>query len=203
MDPEATAVLEFWTGFDPEDPAALERAYERWFSSTPERDRELERRFGPLVARASAGALDEWAASPRERLALIILLDQFRRNLYRGSADAFTLDPQALSLTRGGIAAGLDANLVPLERVFFYMPLQHSESAEVQRQSVRVFDALRAEPAPEPLATLLRNVAEFAHLHADIIARFGRFPHRNRHLGRTTTEAEAAFLRDGGPSFGQ
>jgi uncharacterized protein (DUF924 family) len=203
VDPEAAAVLEFWVGFDPDDETALNRAYERWFSSSPERDRALEARFGPLVARASAGGLAGWATASRERLALIVLLDQFRRNLYRGSAEAFALDSQALELTREGIAAGLDAPLGLIERVFFYMPLQHAESAEVQAESVRVFDGLSAEHAPESLAKLLSNVAKFAHVHADIIARFGRFPHRNRQLGRTTTEAEAAFLREGGPTFGQ
>lgn len=203
MDSEIETVLDFWVGFDPEDAAALEHAYKRWFSSTPADDRALEARFGDLVERAGKNELAAWARSPRGRLALIIVLDQFPRNLYRGSAAAFASDPSALELTERGIAAGQDRALSQLERVFFYMPLQHAESIEVQRESLRIFEALSAERAPEPLARLLGNVAKFAHLHADIIERFGRFPHRNKQLGRETTAAEAAYLRDGGPTFGQ
>lgn len=203
MEPGPDSVVDFWLGFNPDDGDAFARAYARWFSATPEVDREIEARFGALVERAGAGELDAWARMPRGRLALIILLDQFPRNLHRGSGAAFALDASALALAREGIASGADRELSQIERVFFYMPLQHAESLEVQQESVQVFEALGAEPAPAPVAKLLRKVGEFARLHADIIARFGRFPHRNRQLGRATTEAEAAYLREGGPTFGQ
>ena len=199
----AQAVVDFWLGVDPNDEAALEQRWLCWFRSDAAFDREIAERFGGLVADAAAGRLAPWAATSVGRLALILLLDQFPRSLFRGTRAAFAHDDLALALTREGIALGADRELPPLARVFFYMPLQHAESPEVQQESVRVFDELSREPAPAPVKKLLAEAAEYARLHAAIVARFGRFPHRNRPLGRESTAAELAYLDDGGPTFGQ
>jgi uncharacterized protein (DUF924 family) len=155
------------------------------------------------VRRAASGRLSAWAATSEGRLALILLLDQFPRSLHRGTADAFAHDVQALALAREGIAAGADRELSPFARMFFYMPLQHAESLPLQQESLRMFRALAREPAPEHVRSALAEALRYAELHADIIARYGRFPHRNPSLGRASTAAEEAFLRGGGPTFGQ
>jgi uncharacterized protein (DUF924 family) len=195
--------LDFWLGFDHEDPAALEQRWRRWFANDPDFDAQISARFGRLVPAAASGALASWHGASRDRLALILLLDQFPRNLFRGTREAFAHDADALALTREGVARGQDRALSPLERVFFYMPLQHAESRVAQRESVRLFDALRKEPAPARLAAALDEAARYARMHADIIARFDRFPHRNRLLGRPSTAAERAYLDGGAPTFGQ
>ena len=200
---QAKSVVDFWLDVDPHDAAALQSRWLRWFGSDPECDREIAERFGGLVAEAAAGRLTAWAATSEGRLALILLLDQFPRSLFRGSSAAFAHDAMALALTEEGMALGADRHLSPLARVFFYMPLQHAESPSAQREAVRVFDELSREPAPAPIAKLLADAAHYARLHADIIAKFGRFPHRNRSLGRESTAAERAYLDDGGPTFGQ
>jgi uncharacterized protein (DUF924 family) len=196
------SVLDYWFNFDHSDAAAMRRRMRLWFVSDPATDRDIEARFGALVTAAAKRELLPWARTSTGRLALIILLDQFPRNLYRGTAAAFAHDSDALRVTREGIAAGADRDLPTLARMFFYMPLQHSESPAVQAESLRVFRALSAEPAAEPVAATLAEVARFATLHADIITQFGRFPHRNRVLGRTSTAAELIYL-DQGPTFGQ
>lgn len=197
------SVLDFWLGFDHGDAAELERRWRRSFASDPALDREIADRFARLVGLAAGGNLSSWSATSEGRLALILLLDQFPRNLFRGSAEAFAHDGQALTLTRDGIGLGHDRKLRLLDRVFFYMPLQHAESPAAQQESVRTFRALSNEPAPPPLAAVLEEAAQYARLHADIIAQFGRFPHRNRQLGRTSTAAERAYLDRGAPTFGQ
>jgi len=197
------ALLDFWFDVDTADAGAIERAMRRWFFSTAASDRELETRFGALAASAAAGELDSHAATPRGRLALIILLDQLPRNLHRGAPQAFATDERALGLTLDGIDRGFVDRLAPLERMFFLMPLQHAEAAAVQQRSVEAFETLAGGDLPQPLAATFVKTAEFARLHRDIVARFGRFPHRNAILGRISTEAEREFLESGGPSFGQ
>jgi len=196
-------LLDYWFDVDPADAAALTAQNRRWFASTPDDDRVLAERFGARARAAAAGELDSWSGSPQGRLALILLLDQLPRNLHRGTADAFAQDPKALALSLGGIELDMHESLSPLERIFFQMPLQHAESLPVQELSVHLFGGMRALAAPGPLADLLQNVADYAVKHRDIVARFGRFPHRNRILGRDSTDEELAFLNAGGPSFGQ
>jgi uncharacterized protein (DUF924 family) len=132
-----------------------------------------------------------------------LLLDQFPRNLYRGSAAAFAHDAQAQALAREGIALGVDRELSRVARLFFYMPLQHAESFSVQQESLQAFRALAEEPAAPHLRAVLTDALSYAEQHADIIARFGRFPHRNRALGRVSTRAETAYFESGGATFGQ
>ena len=200
---DVEAVLEFWFGPDPGDAVALLPYRERWFSAGDALDREIRRRFAPVLARAADGALAVWLKSARGRLAMILLFDQFSRNIHRGTADAFAYDGRALELSLQGIENGHDRELCVVERIFFYMPFQHAESREIQAQGVELFEALAEEPAPKHMQRAARSCAGYARQHEAIIAEFGRFPHRNRVLERASTEQEAAFLRDGGPSFGQ
>lgn len=190
-------------------PLTAERLAERmafWFpTSEDERRRSddaLRARFEPLVAEAAEGRLATWAASPRRCLALILLLDQLPRNLYRGTPRAFATDGQALALALSGIQSGADAALDPAERLFFYMPLQHAESREAQEESIAAYRRLLAE-APEALRATFATTLEFAEAHREIIRRFGRFPHRNRILGRPSTPEEEAYLERAAESFGQ
>jgi uncharacterized protein (DUF924 family) len=197
------ALLDFWFDVDPADDAALTAQYRRWFAGTPEEDQQLAERFGKLAQAAAGGKLDSWSGSAQGRLALIILLDQLPRSLHRGQAEAFAQDEKALTLCLGGIELGMHENLSPLERIFFCMPLQHSESPVVQALSVRVFSDLSALAVPGPLAAKLADAAGYAAEHQAIVERCGRFPHRTRALGRTSSDEELAFLTTGGPNFGQ
>ena len=165
-------------------------------------DETLRLRFGALMQDALEGRLDAWASTPRRRLALILLLDQFPRNIHRGRAAAFAGDMQALPLALTGMQLGADIALGPAERMFFYMPLQHAESLEVQEEGLAAFERLMYD-APDEQRELFRGAFGFARRHRDIIARFGRFPHRNAVLGRSNTPEETAWLASGGDSFGQ
>jgi uncharacterized protein (DUF924 family) len=204
----AHEILEFWFGLRPYGREAVEQRMRLWFGDpaapelTPQTDEAIRLRFGPLAAEAARGALSAWESSPRRRLALILLLDQFPRNLYRGRVRAFSHDRAALTLTLGGMQLGADAALDPVERIFFYMPLQHAESREVQEESVAAFQRLAAE-APAELQGIFASVLKYARMHRDIIERFGRFPHRNSIVGRESTSEEATWLAAAGPRFGQ
>lgn len=203
---DARAVLDYWFGSGSRADPALEARMRFWFGGDPreqqlQRDAEIRERFGDLMQRAERGELDAWADGPRRRLALILLLDQFPRNAYRGTARAFAADSKALALALSGMQAGADAALSPAERLFFYMPLQHAESPEAQDESVAAFRRLLAE-APQDSRAMFESALQYAELHRDIVRRFGRFPYRNRVLGRATTPEELAWLRDA-PTFGQ
>ena len=201
-------VLEFWFGSRPYAAAAVTQRMHFWFGDAdapelqPQTDERIRLRFAELTRQAADGEIASWESSPRRRLALILLLDQFPRNLNRGRAAAYAQDRRALELALGGLQLGADAVLDPVERIFFYMPLQHAESREVQEESLAAFRRLAAE-APAELADVFAGVSHFAQLHHDIIARFGRFPHRNQPLGRESTAAERSWLDAGGAFFGQ
>jgi uncharacterized protein (DUF924 family) len=197
------ALVDFWFDFDESDADAAGARIKQWFASSAGQDRELAERFGDLAAAAAAGELDGLAASPRGRLALILLLDQLPRSLHRGTAGAFAQDEKALELCVDGMRLGHLDRLSPLECAFFCMPLQHAESLDTQKLSVATFSALAAGDAPAGAAAALRNFADYAVIHRDIVERFGRFPHRNGALNRESTPAEIEFLESGGPSFGQ
>lgn len=201
---EARSVREFWFGKLPLSPQALGERMGFWFGEdelTARRDEQIRSRFGELFERAAAGELESWADGPRRRLSLIILLDQFPRNLFRGGARAFAFDEKALALTLSGMQSGADAALDAVERIFFYTPLQHAESLEVQEESVAAYRRLLAE-APEELRGSFAGVLDYAENHRSIIERFGRFPHRNGVLGRASTPAEEAWLHES-QRFGQ
>jgi uncharacterized protein (DUF924 family) len=202
---EALAVRQFWFGRLPLKPEGVKERLALWFGSGAEErrvDELIRSRFGALVERAAAGELAAWADSPRRRLSLILLLDQFPRHVYRGTERAFAADREALSLTLSGMQSAADAALTPVERIFFYMPLQHAELRDAQEESVAAYRRLLNE-APQDLKAMFTSALESAELHRSIVARFGRFPHRNRVLGRANTAEEEAYLREGGQSFGQ
>jgi uncharacterized protein (DUF924 family) len=196
-------VLEFWFDTPPTSEAGVSRQMQRWFGSDPEIDAAIRSRFEPTMRAGAEELLGDWAVTSRGRLALIILLDQFPRSIYRGEPAAFAQDARALSLTLTGSAGGLDRELPTLQRLFFYMPMQHAEALATQEQAVEQFEALARDAEAPYLRKALNGAVEFARLHRDIIARFGRFPHRNSVLGRDSTEPERKFLADGGPRFGQ
>lgn len=200
-DPEISQVLAFWFGADRNDRPTIDARMDRWFGSDPAFDAEVGRRFGDLVERASKGRLAGWAATARGRLALILLLDQFRRNIYRGKPEAFRRDAQALKLCVEGAMTGDYKTLDPFEQAFFFMPLQHAESLKVQERSVKIYAGLVAGVS-DTLKATFATFAQFAELHRDIVATYGRFPHRNRILGRADTPSEREFLA-AGPTFGQ
>jgi len=196
-------VLEYWFEDVAAKPDRMPELTKKWFVGTPDQDSELNERFGWLAAAAASGKLDSWSTTPRGRLALIILLDQLPRNLYRGMPEAFAQDPKALELCLGGLRQHQDDLIEPLERIFLLMPMQHAESREIQALSVETCKRLAATDAIGPIADLLRNTLDSALEHRDIVNRFGRFPHRNKVLGRESTSEELEFLASGGPSFGQ
>lgn len=195
-------VLSFWFGLSRNDPARAEEMLPRWFSAEPVLDAEIRAQFRPLYDQAIAGDLAEWEQTARGVLALILLLDQFPRNMFRGKPQAFAGDAMSQRLCLDGIEQGLDEQLSPVERGFFYMPLQHAEIEHVQDVSVQQYERLLRESEPE-WKPLIRGMLKYAHEHRDIIRRFGRFPHRNGVLGRQSTAEENDFIRDGGPDYGQ
>ena len=193
-------VLTFWFGELDGNGRADRAQAERWFKKDPAFDQQIRENFLADHAALASGQRDHWLTTPRGRLASVIVLDQFSRNMFRGTAAMFASDTNSLAIVLDGIAQGADRHLRIGERPFFYMPLMHAEDREIQRQSVAMFTALRDE---QPAAD--RNGADealrFAIAHRDIIARFGRFPHRNDVLGRTSTAEEIAFLTQPGSSF--
>src|SRR5580658_8894646 len=195
----AQDVLLFWFGPRPYTAASVQQHSRLWFGApevVPQTDELIRERFGGTMLAAENGELAGWDSSPRRRLALIVLLDQFSRHFYRGTARAFAQDHQALSLSVSGMLYGADAALDPLERIFFYMPLQHAESLDVQDESVAAFRRLLDE-APGELQATFRDALADAVEHRDIIARFGRFPGRNAALERKNTAEEAEWLAEG------
>lgn len=195
-------ILAFWFKEQELTAPQIDRRMDVWFGEDPVFDHEIEKAFSADVDRACNGKLDHWAAEPRGRLALIILIDQFRRNIYRNSAKAFAMDKLALKLCVEGAMDKKDKGLTPIQKVFFYMPLQHVESPKVQAKSVALFNRLAESVSPTERETFL-TVAQFAELHRDIIDQFGRFPHRNKLLGRENTPEEDEYLAGDSPDFGQ
>jgi uncharacterized protein (DUF924 family) len=196
------AILSFWFKEQELSAPQIDRRMDMWFSEDPVFDHEIEKEFADDVSAACEGSLDHWAAESQGRLALIILIDQFRRNIYRNSAAAFSKDKLALRLCVEGAMEKIDRGLTPIQRVFFYMPLQHAESRKVQAKSVELYDRLAELVSPTYRETFL-TVAQFAELHKDIVDQFGRFPHRNKLLGREDTAEEAEYLAGDSPDFGQ
>jgi uncharacterized protein (DUF924 family) len=214
---DALRVREFWFGKSLTGPlpgqgemasraVALSRRASLWFEANPQlqgqQDELIRSTFQGLVERAGRGELAGWADSPRRRLSLIILLDQFPRHIYRGTVQAFAHDPEALALTLSGMQLAADGALNIIERLFFYMPLQHAESTEVQDESVSAYRRLVAE-SPAELKSTFESALQSAEEHRALIRHFGRFPHRNQILGRDNTAEEEAYFEKGGERFGQ
>lgn len=193
-------ILHFWFGVPGPDGFPQEDRTRLWFGGARETDDAIRARFADDVRIAAGGGLDAWGETARGRLALILLLDQFPRNLFRGTPRAFVHDARALQHALAGLAAQQDRRLAPAERAFFYLPLEHAEDLAMQRRSVELYEGLvRAFPG---VAARLRGFLDYAIKHHDVIERFGRFPHRNAILGRKSTPDEAAFLETA-ERFGQ
>ncbi|MEM6705653.1 MAG: DUF924 family protein [Acidobacteriota bacterium] len=173
-----------------------------WWFGDENTDEEIRRRFGSLHEAAVQGRLQSWADSAEGRLALIIVLDQFSRNLHRETAAAFETDPKSLELCLGGIERGHDLELPPVKRAFLYMPLMHSESMEHHERARPLYDSL-VEIVDEAKKPEAEKMVFGANLHKEIIAEFGRYPHRNRALGRPSTPEEIAYLEADAETFGQ
>lgn len=178
---DARGVLDFWFG---------ELAPAQWFRKDPGLDAEIARRFGARLDAARRGELWAWRADPRGRLAEVIVLDQFSRNIHRDTGEAFAADVLALVLAQEAVVRGDDRALSMAERAFLYMPYMHSESLVVHDEALRLFD----QPG-------LEDNLRFEHRHREILVRFGRYPHRNAALGRVSTAGERAFLAQPGSSF--
>lgn len=194
MHPRAETLIEHWLGPEKARDAPAQAVRQRWFAKSLEYDAWLLREHGGDLDAAERGEYDAWADTPRGRVALVILLDQLTRNLRRDSGAMFDNDDKALALARAGVERGEDRGLRASERNFLYMPFMHSEALVDQDRSVVLFTQLAAD-AP----TL--DAVQWAVKHRDVIARFGRFPHRNNLLDRTSTPDEVLFLQLPGSSF--
>ncbi len=187
----AESILLFWFAPEPDSDGGPIRS--RWFVPNPEFDRLCKTRFLTSYEDAARGRLEDWRNEPRSCLALVLLLDQFPRNMFRGTARAFATDAKAREVGRHAIASGFDHELPQIMRMFFYLPFEHSEHLNDQMDSVRLAVALADEYGESPESTAIRKSAEF---HLETIRRFGRFPGRNQALGRQSTQEEMNFLKD-------
>ena len=200
MNETIESVLEFWFGRGQSATEIAEQKSPLWWSKNEQMDREITRRFTATTEAAADGKLGDWAETPRGLLALIISTDQFPRNMYRNTPAAFSRDPLALALAQTAVDSGATQRLTPIQRVFAYLPFEHSEEPPEQQRSVALYQALAASvDATE--TDLFNDYCEFARKHQEIIQRFGRFPHRNEILGRVSSDEEVAFLAEPGSSF--
>jgi len=195
-------ILSFWFKEQALSAPQIDRRLDIWFGEDAVFDHECKKEFSDVVDRASEGKLNHWADEPHGRLALILLLDQFRRNIYRGTADAFAMDKLALKLCVEGAMEKKDKGLTPIQQAFYYMPLQHAESRKVQAKSIKIYNRLAEVVSPTYRETF-ETIAQFAELHHDIVQQFGRFPHRNSLLDRPNTPEEDEYLAGDSPDFGQ
>jgi uncharacterized protein (DUF924 family) len=194
------AVIEYWFGASTDAAVVAADRDRLWWKADPAIDNDVRACFADSVEQAGRHELDDWAATAPGLLALILLTDQFPRNIFRGTARAFSFDPIARAHCRDGIARGVDTALRPIERVFHYLPLEHSELLSDQDDAVRLFAELAGE-AGRGNEELFAGYLRYARRHREIIARFGRFPHRNDMLRRASTPEEIAFLQTPGSSF--
>ena len=200
MESTRDELLEFWFGDKVDDAEAGERQAALGWGQSAETDERLSGRFGQAASAAAAGILDHWSGSPQGRLALILLLDQLPRVIHRGAPGAFAEDEKARRVASKGIESGADRLLRPIERVFFYLPFEHSEDQADQQRSVEHYENL-ADEVPEKWRKSFDFYLEFAVRHREIVDRFGRFPHRNAILGRESTSEELEFLKEPGSGF--
>lgn len=194
------SINEFWFGSHPDDAITAQQQSGLWWSKSPEIDQQIRLRFASTVEAAGTLELDAWKTSPAGLLALVLLTDQFPRNMYRDTERAFALDALGREYCLSGLDHGVDRKLRPIERAFFYLPLEHSESGEHQALSVQLFTQLYQDVRTEHM-DVFRGFLMYALRHRRIIERFGRFPHRNKALGRTSTPEEIIFLQEPGSSF--
>jgi uncharacterized protein (DUF924 family) len=189
---QAKEILDFW--FGKPDEIGYGKPKEFWFTKKPEFDEVLRSKFLQDYEKAAGGYLDEWLDMPNTCLALILLLDQLPRNIFRGKPEAFATDWEALSAAHNAVARNFDQELLPVQRWFIYLPFEHSENIEHQRKAVQLFQQLKDDPDST-------SAIEYAIRHLQVIERFGRFPHRNAILGRMSTSEEKDFLKKSDSSF--
>ena len=197
----AADVLSFWFARSLDDPDAALARRPVWFAPDAAFDAQIADRFGATIEAAARGELDGWSEDARGALALVLLLDQFPRNAFRGTARAFAFDAMALRIARDALAQGYDSQLHPLEAAFLFLPFEHAEDLDCQDEAVRRFEAL-VTATPPAFRESSEIALAFAHQHREAIRRFGRFPHRNAVLGRASTPDELAHLESGGATFG-
>lgn len=200
MTDQPESVLDFWFGAPGSALEIAGRQTRLWFGKSPENDQAVTERFSAALIDATAGRLDHWANTPRGRLALVIVLDQFPHHIHRDRAQAFATDPQALVQSLAALAAGEDRQLASIERVFLYLPFEHAESLGMQDRAVSLYENLAREASTDERA-LFDGFLDYARQHRDVVARFGRFPHRNAILGRPSTPEEVEFLKQPGSRF--
>ena len=191
------SILRFWFGDDPLKPLANERM---WFSKNSSVDADIRERFSTELESAGNGAYDDWVKTPDGALALAILLDQFSRQIYRGTEQAFAFDERALKTAQIALAHGFDAKMGVVERCFLYLPFEHCERLEPQERTVELFSTLYEE-ASGAEKIFIAETLDYAVRHREVIQTFGRFPHRNDILGRSSTNAELDFLKTPGARF--
>ncbi len=193
-------VLGFW--FGPDGSAAEIVGLKRtlWFGKSAANDQAVADQFASTLVAATAGQLNHWADTPRARLALLIVFDQFPHHIHRNQPQAFATDPQALALSLAALKAGDEQHLTPIERVFLTLPLEHAETNDMQDLSVSLYEKLAREAAIGERA-LFDGFLNYARQHRDVVARFGRFPHRNAILGRPSSDDELEFLKQPGSRF--
>jgi len=203
MNEQAQAVFDFW--FQPGPGQAADAPRREWFQKDEAFDREINRRFGALIDQALAGGLLEWdTEGPRSQLARILLLDQFTRNVHRGTPLAFAGDALALQAAQSMVDASQDLALPSLERAFIYLPFEHAEDMAMQEQAVALFTRLENDERDVASAATVKGIAgmlDYAQRHREVIRRFGRFPHRNAILNRPSTDEELAYLEQPGSGF--
>ncbi|MCI4645364.1 MAG: DUF924 domain-containing protein [Hyphomonadaceae bacterium] len=194
-------ILDFWIGSAGHDATALEERMTLWFGKSDTVDAEIRARFLPTLEHLEDGLAEDWAGrGPRTRLAAVIALDQFPRNIFRGTARAFAYDRLALGVVKDGLMSHADEELTEPEQVFFYLPLEHSESQADQALCVSLMEKL-ARSARPAFKTFAEKTLDFAYRHKAVIDRYGRFPHRNHALGRESTAEEEAYLAQPGAGF--
>ena len=194
--PDHEHLLRFWFGDAATDAAAAARRMAIWFEASDAYDSACRSAFADWPERARRGDFAAWRATPRGALALVLTLDQLPRNLFRGTARAFACDAAAVDVATDAVSRGFDRVLAPIEASFLYLPFEHAESVVLQERSVVLFEALETR-APATLAEVFAGFVDFARRHRDVIVRFGRFPHRNAALDRTSTADEEAWLAEG------
>lgn len=193
-------ILDFWFGPAGTATEIVGRQRTLWFAKSAANDQAVIEQFADTLVAATAGRLDHWADTPRSRLALLIVFDQFPHHIYRNQPQAFATDPQALALSLAALAANEETQLSPIERVFLYLPLEHAESNDMQALSVSLYETLATEAAENERA-LFDDFLKYARQHREVVARFGRFPHRNAILGRPSSDDELEFLKQPGSRF--
>ena len=194
-------VLDFWFADTLTNPDGLADRRAIWFMGGSDIDQLITKKFGTLPDAALAGELQHWATDARNTLALVLVLDQFPRNIYRNTARACHYEAAGLDLAVNIIGQGLNLNLHPIEQSFLFLPLEHSEAIDDQTRAVQLYETLTTQSSG-PYLESAKNSLDYAKRHCDIIRRFGRFPHRNAILGRESTGAEIEFLTSGGDTFG-